>query len=183
MNRRKFIIRTAAGVVGVALWEPSFALSPPSPLAVPALWRPTFTDIVRAAFPAVRDELTTRRGRKFVSDRLQRAYDRKTIVLMPLAPTVQEHPGAPIYGVEELTVPAVWGAEDERRTEKQQISLATSLIENVLDSHDWMLETRLCCTKVLAVSAAYLYEASEPLILPNGTRFMRLHTAFARIPI
>lgn len=157
--------------------------------------RLTIADICAVSYPAVLADM--RRGNLWASPVLNSMTAEGRIKIMPLAASVEKVFDGPngiyrkIYDVKQLNCPVAWTVEDEARnpTENMKIDLVATMLENVVNSHEYMIEEMLE-GHVLIVSQHYRLEKSNTYETMMGyperqipAHYFLTYTAFCKIPL
>lgn len=179
MKRREFIAKV--GVGAAATYIVGGLSIKAAPLVKAAKRVPTIAEILTVSWDSALKEML--RGNKFADPRLNAALAEGRIRVVTIGAAVQLAGRPEYYKVEQLAVPLTWAkTDDEKNDAKGRITLVTNLIENGVNSHDFMLLEQLEKSD-LVVSKQYCYERSEIQQIRNQPAYYTMiYTAFAAIP-
>ena len=178
-NRRDFVSKTI-GAVLAALVLPVRALASHSFSLPRPFVKLGVSDILRASFPAVKAELL--KSGEWTNDRLNALS-----TFQALGP-IAMYKGKK-YQIEEVSVPAVWSDTDEHDgTEANRIAFVKTMLENLLWTHDDLLEGHLKPGYRLVASDRYHHWLSDIVKTPTETNgrysyYVKLYTAFVQVPL
>jgi hypothetical protein len=145
----------------------------------------TIADLLTLAYPAVLAAL--QKGNKWINPELNKRQEEGLIRSMMLGAIVHIPlwgGGVQDYPTEQIVTPMVWTDMDEANanTENKKVSLATSLLENGLQTHDDMLLDKMGNGQMI-VSKHYVYNLTKAYRLESQrTHVVQIYTAAAFIP-